>query len=315
MNGRMRAFVIAGVVVSAAACAGPGSDAEAKAAGATAQRTQAASPIDWKAVDAAMGRSGAMQPGGVYKYSMARSDLRVTSDGVQIRPALALGSWLAFKPSAGNDAVAMGDLVLTEQEYNRVIALLQQGGIDQTAVHKHLLDLSPALWWVHVEARGDPVRTAQTVHEALAMTGTPPAGPSGGAPDAIDLDTAQIRQALGHGGSVSGGVYHVTVPRAETIHAMGVEVPPSMGTATSLNFQPTGDGKAAINGDFVMTAGEVRKVIAALQQNGIQVVSVHNHMLDEEPRLFFMHFWANDDAVKLARGLRAALDQTNIAGK
>jgi hypothetical protein len=143
----------------------------------------------------------------------------------------------------------------------------------------------------------------------------PAARQSGGAPEAIDLDTAQIRQALGHGGSVSGGVYHVTVPRAETIHAMGVEVPPSMGTATSLNFQPTGDGKAAINGDFVMTAGEVRKVIAALQQSGIQVVSVHNHMLDEEPRLFFMHFWANDDAVKLARGLRAALDQTNNAGK
>jgi hypothetical protein len=254
-----------------------------------------------------------MQPGGVYKYSMSRSDLRVTSGGVQIKPALALGSWLAFKPSGGNAAVAMGDLVLTEQEYDRVIARLQQGGVGQTAVHKHLLDLSPALWWVHVEAQGDPVKTARTVHEALALTGTPPASPSD-APEAIDLDTAQIRQALGHGGNVSGGVYHVTIPRAETIHAMGVEVPPSMGTATSLNFQPTGGGKAAINGDFVMTAGEVQKVIAALKQNGIQVVSVHNHMLDEEPRLFFMHFWANDDAVTLARGLRAALDQTNTAG-
>jgi hypothetical protein len=266
-------------------------------------------------VDAAMGRSGAMQPGEVYKYSMGRSDLHVTSDGVQIRPALALGSWLAFKPSGGNDAVAMGDLVLTEQEYNRVIARLQQGGVDQTAVHKHLLDLSPDLWWVHVEAMGDPVKTAQTVHDALAMTGTPPASPSGGAAESIDLDTAQIRQALGHGGNVSGGVYHVTVPRAETIHAMGIEVPPSMGTATSLNFQPTGGGKAAINGDFVMTASEVNRVIAALKESGIQVVSVHNHMLDEDPRLFFMHFWANDDAVKLARGLRAALDQTHTAGK
>ena len=298
-----------------AACTGSGKEAEARAAEPAAQQTAAASAIDWKAVDAAMGRAGAMQPGGVYKYSMSRSDLRVTSGGVQIKPALALGSWLAFKPSGGNDAVAMGDLVLTEQEYNRVIARLQQGGIAQTAVHKHLLDLSPALWWVHVEAQGDPVKTAQTVHEALALTGTPPASPSGGAPETLDLDTARIRQTLGHGGNVSGGVYHVTVPRAETIHAMGIEVPPSMGTATSLNFQPTGGGKAAINGDFVMTAGEVNKVIAALKQNGVQVVSVHNHMLDEEPRLFFMHFWANDDAVKLARGLRAALDQTHTAGR
>jgi hypothetical protein len=315
MNGRIQAFAVAGLVLCAAACTGPAKEADAKVSESAVQQPAASSTIDWKAVDAAMGRSGAMQPGGVYKYSMARSDLHVTSGGVQIKPALALGSWLAFKPSGGNEAVAMGDLVLTEQEYNRVIARLQQGGVGQTAVHKHLLDLSPALWWVHVEAQGDPVKTAQTVHDALAMTGTPPASPSGGAPETIDLDTAQIRQALGHGGNASGGVYHVTVPRAETIHAMGVEVPPSMGTATSLNFQPTGGGKAAINGDFVMTAGEVNRVIAALKQAGIQVVSVHNHMLDEEPRLFFMHFWANGDAVKLARGLRTALDLTNTAGK
>jgi hypothetical protein len=315
MSGRIQAFVLAGLLLCAAACTGAEKEADAQTAGAATRQTAAAGPIDWKAVDAAMGRAGAMQPGGVYKFSMGRSDLRVTSDGVQIRPALALGSWLAFKPSGGNEAVAMGDLVLTEREYGPVIARLQQGGVGQTAVHKHLLDLSPALWWVHVEAQGDPVKTARTVHDALALTGTPPASPpGGGAAESIDLDTARIRQALGHGGSVSGGVYHVTVPRAETIHAMGVEIPPSMGTATSLNFQPTGGGKAAINGDFVMTAGEVNRVIAALVQNGIRVVSVHNHMLDEEPRLFFMHFWANDDAVKLARGLRAALDQTRTAG-
>ncbi len=257
-----------------------------------------------------------MQPGGVYKFSMPRADLTVTVAGVRIKPALALGSWLAFKAS-GNRAVARGDLVLTEKEYNRVIARLQQGGVGQTAVHKHLPDESPAIWWTHIHGDGDPVKIAETVKAALALTGTPPQGApassSGGPAKAIELDTAAINLALGHGGKIAGGVYQISVPRAETITAGGIEVPASMGTATALNFQPTGGGKAAINGDFVMTAGEVQPVIAALEANGIQVVAVHNHMLDEEPRLFYMHFWANDDAPKLARGLKAGLDNINSA--
>ncbi len=272
-----------------------------------------AQSIDWKAVDAAMGRTGSMMPGDVYRFNMPRSDLKVISRGVQIRPALSLGSWLAFKPTGrGNETVAMGDLVLTEQEFNRVIARLQQEGGGQTAVHKHLPSHTPGLWWTHVHAHGDPVRIAQAVRAGLALTGTPaqaPATPA--AANRIALDTAGIRAALGHAGRVNGGVYQVSVPRVETIRSMGIEVPPSMGMATVLNFQPTGAGKAAINGDFVMTAGEVDPVIRALRENGIEVVELHHHLTDEEPRLFFMHFWANDDAVKLARGLRAGLDRTN----
>jgi hypothetical protein len=313
MNGRIHVLLVGGIFLQAACTAPAGEQPQANAAETAAQQPAPVSTIDWAAVDAAMGRSGSMQPGDVYKFSMPRSDLSVTSEGVQIEPALALGSWLAFKPSGPDEAVAMGDLVLTEEEYNRVIARLQEGGVGQTAVHKHLLEESPALWWTHVHGRGDPVRIAQTVREALALTGTPAQSPSGDASEAIDLDTAQISRILGHGGNVSGGVYHVSVPRAETIRAMGIEVPASMGTAIALNFQPTGGGRAAINGDFVMTVGEVDNVIRALKQNGIDVVALHNHMLDEEPRLFFMHFWANDDATKLARGLRAALDRTNSA--
>ena len=281
-----------------------------------AQQTgeQSASSINWKAVDAAMGRTGSMQAGGVYRFGMPRGDLNVTSQGVRISTALALGSWLAFKPTGVNEAVAMGDLVLTEAEFNRVISRLQEGGVQQTAIHKHLLNESPAIWWTHVHAHGDPVKIAQTVRSALALTGTPAASPSpsGGAARAVSLDTAQIHRILGHAGKLNGTVYQVSVPRAETIRSHGVEVPPSMGTATAINFQPTGNGRAAISGDFVMTADEVNRVIAALRKNGISVVSLHNHMLDEEPRLFFMHFWANDDVAKLARGLRAALDQTNV---
>jgi Domain of Unknown Function (DUF1259) len=304
---------------AATACSN-GKNREAQAQGSNASEVsgttefpESAAPdsVNWAAVEQALGRKGEMQPGGVYKFAMPRSDLQVTAAGVRIRPALSLGSWLAFKPK-GSGAVAMGDLVLTEKEYNQVIARLQQGGVGQTAVHKHLPEQTPAIWWTHLHAEGDPVKIAQTVKAALALTATPAATPSASA-TAIELDTASINRALGRSGKVSGGVYQVNVPRAEKIQASGIEVPASMGTATVLNFQPTGGGRAAINGDFVMTRDEVQPVIAALKANDIQVVTVHNHMLDEEPRLFFMHFWANDDAVKLARGLRAALDKTSSA--
>jgi hypothetical protein len=309
MMGRMRVMLCAGLLVQVAAC-GPGSTSEASAEAAAQSAT--AQEIDWKAVDAAMGRSGSMQTGEVYRYGMPRSDLSVTSQGVQIKPSLALGSWLAMKQSGPNEVIAMGDLVLTDDELNRVLTRLQQGGIGQTAIHKHLLEMSPSIWWTHVHAHGNPVEIARTVREALALTGTPAqAAGGGGAQQELGIDTAQISRILGHSGRNNSGVYSVSVPRVETVRAMGIEVPPSMGLSTAINFQPTGGGKAAINGDFVMTAGEVDRVISALREHGIQVVALHNHLTDEEPRLFFMHFWANDDAVKLARGLRAALDQTN----
>lgn len=310
MIGRIPVVLCVGVMVLVAACA-PGSTPEASA-DASAAGAATVQEIDWEAVDAAMGRSGSMQPGEVYRYGIPRSDLSVTSQGVQIRPSFALGSWLAFKQSGENEAVAMGDLVLTEEELNRVIARLQEGGVGQTAVHKHLLEMSPTIWWTHIHAHGNPVQVAQTVREALALTGTPAASPQGGGPATeLALDTAQISRILGHGGRNNSGVYSVSVPRAETVRAMGIEVPPSMGVSTALNFQPTGGGAAAINGDFVMIADEVDGVISALREHDIQVVELHNHLTDEEPRLFFMHFWANNDAVELARGLRAALDQTN----
>jgi hypothetical protein len=206
MQTKLRLALCVGFLAHAACAPAHLSRADAQsqpAQGATQQ-------IDWRAVDAAMGRSGSMQDGGVYRFGMPRSDLSVTSQGVSIRPSLALGSWLAFKQAGPNEAVAMGDLVLTEGELNRVLSRLQQEGVGQTAIHKHLLEESPALWWTHVHAHGDPVRIARTVRAALELTGTPPESPGGGgAPPALDLDTARIRQVLGHGGRNNGGVYHV----------------------------------------------------------------------------------------------------------
>jgi hypothetical protein len=269
---------------------------------------------DWKSVETAMGRAGVAQPGEVYRFNFPRSDLRVTAAGVRLKPAFALGGWVAFKrvPGAihGDVAMAMGDLVLTEGELTPVITRLQQGGVQQTAIHHHVIRESPRVLYVHIHAMDDPVKIAETVRAALALTKTPPASPP--APmAAIDLDTAAVARALGYSGRVNGGVYQVSVPRAESIRDGDFEIPPSMGLATAINFQPTGKGRAAIVGDFVMIASEVNPVIQALRQNGIEATSLHSHLLTEEPRLFFMHFWANDDAVKLAGGLRAALEKTN----
>ncbi|HLG87071.1 MAG TPA: DUF1259 domain-containing protein [Alphaproteobacteria bacterium] len=274
-----------------------------------------AAEIDWQKVDAALGKAGSAQPGGVHKYGLPRSDLHVTLDGVDIKPALALGGWLAFAPM-GDKAMVMGDLVLTADEVNPVLSKLEAGGISVTAIHNHLLRASPMTFYMHVGGEGDPEKLAAALREALSASKTPFAPPGSPAPAAaqpIDLNTATLDRILGAKGRPNSGVYQFSIPRADTIKEGGMTVPPAMGTAIGINFQPTGEGKAAITGDFVLVAAEVNPVMRALRSNGIEVTAVHNHMLDDQPRLFFLHFWANDDAGKLAKGLKAALDKVNVA--
>jgi Domain of Unknown Function (DUF1259) len=269
---------------------------------------------DWKAVEDAMGRPGQMQPGDVIKFGMPRKDLHVVLDGIELKPGLALGSWAAFKRDPGGGMV-MGDLVLTEDEVQPVMAKLQAGGIHESAVHNHLIGELPHVMYMHIASHGDVVQMAKAIHDAVALTKTPGPDAASATQAAVDLgfDQKQVEQILGHNGKVNGGVLQIGVPRSEPITDAGMVVPPSMGVATALNFQPTGAGKAAISGDFVLLGSEVNAVMKALRQNGIAVTALHSHMLMEEPRLFFMHFWANDDAVRLAKGLRAALDNTNSA--
>ena len=292
-----------------------------------------AAEADWTKVADALGRSGTEMPGGVYRVGLPRTDLHVKLDGVDIKPTLALGSWLAFQ-SKGDATMVMGDLVLTEDEVGPVMKKLTENNIEITALHNHLLRAQPATLYMHVLGHGDPAKLAAALHDGLALSKTPlgtatasagsqaPAAvttssqaPAAGSeqPARLDLDTAMIDKVLGAKGKAAGGVYQVGIPRAETIKDGGMEVPIAMGSGEAINFQPTGGGKAAITGDFVLTAKEVNPVLHALRENGIEVTAVHNHMLDDEPRLFFMHFWANDDAAKLAKGLRAALDKVNVA--
>ena len=270
-----------------------------------------AQEIDWQKIDDALGRKAAVS-GDVHRYGFPRSDLVVALDGVAIKPALALGGWIAFKPIHGQ-AMVMGDLVLLETEINPVMLKLMEGGLEITAVHNHLLRANPATFYMHVGGHGDPAKLAAAIHDALGASKTPLAAPAPAAPPpAIDLDTAQLDQIIGVKGQANGGVYQFGVPRRDPVSEGGTQLMPGgpLGVATAINFQPTGGGKAAITGDFVLIGDEVNPVIKALRENGIEVTALHSHMLDEQPRLYFMHFWANDDAVKLAKGVRAALDKT-----
>lgn len=279
---------------------------------------QQVSTTDWKPVEQALGKAGSIQPGDVYKVSLPRSDLKVTAAGVELKPALALGSWVAFK-RMGDMTVVMGDLVLTENEVTPVLSKLQQGGVETTALHNHVLNESPRVMYMHIHAMGDAAIIAKAIHDALVLTKTPFAASASTAPAEIVIDTQQIDQIMGQNGKVNGGVYQFSIARADEITDMmgdhKMAIPPAMGLAQAINFQPTGAGKAAITGDFVLLASEVPPAMKALRENGIEVTAVHSHMLTENPRLFFMHFWANDEALKLARGLRAALDKVNVVRK
>lgn len=267
---------------------------------------------DWNAVAKALGKSGTEMPGGIYRIGLPRSDLKVQLGDIELKPTFALGSWVAFAPM-GDQAMVMGDLVLTEDEVEPVMKSLLDGGIEVTALHNHLFNARPATFYMHIGGMGNPVNLANAVHTALGMSKTPfAAAPPPATPPAIDLDTASIDTALGAKGMIAGGVYQVGVPRAEPAKAMGMAVSGPLGGAESINFQPLGGGKAAITGDFILSAKEVNPVLKALRKNNIDVTAIHNHMLDDQPRMFFVHFWAHDDLTKLLGGLKAALAEVAV---
>jgi hypothetical protein len=278
----------------------------------TAIGADAQPETEWATVEQALGHRGTVQPGDVFRVAMPRSDLKVTVQGVAVRPGFALGSYAAFR-KVGKDAMVMGDLVLLDEEVPKVMSGLLERGLGITALHNHLNEMSPHVMYMHYSGQGDPAQLAKALREALSMSGTPFGAQPASGTEGPAIDQKQVEAVLGRSGRVTSGVLQVSVGRAERVTENGVELLPAMGVATALNFQPTGEGKAAITGDFVLIAPEVSKVARALREHGIQVTAVHNHALADTPRLVYMHFWAHDDAVRLARGLRAALDLTNSA--
>jgi hypothetical protein len=312
------------LVAGAGLLTGCGTQTRSDAAGTSAAAAQAAAthhhleePLqtteaDWKPVVDTLGRTGTLMNGTVYRVPLPRKDLTVTTQGVTVKPGLSLGGYAAFA-TYKHETMLMGDLVVTEDELPKVTDALQAAGIEQTALHKHLLQQSPAIWWTHIHAMGDPVKLAQGVKAALAATAIPPASPPPATQPPIALDTAGIDKALGRKGTADGGIYKFSIARNQTINDGTHVLPPAFGITTGINFQPLGDNKAAINGDFVMTAPEVQKVIQALRKGNIDIVELHNHSFDEQPRLFYLHFWATADGVTLAKALRPALNATALA--
>ena len=276
---------------------------------ALATPTFAAEP-DWTKVAQALGKSGGVQAGGVYRVGFPRTDLKVSLDGVALRTGFAFGGWVAFQPM-DTQAMVMGDLVLTQDEVAPVMRKLEEGGIEISALHNHLLRAEPMTLYMHIQGHGDPVKLAGAIHDGLALSKTPFAPPPGTATPG-NIDMIGIDRIMGYFGQDSGGIYQFGIPRAQPITDQGMALPGPMGAAIAINFQPTGFDTAAITGDFVLIASEVNPVIRAFQANGIEVTALHSHMIDEQPRVFFMHFWANDDARKLATGLRAALDKVDV---
>lgn len=263
-----------------------------------------APPTEWSAVEKIIGQKGSLQPGEVFKMGLPRHDLVVKRGTVTVHPVLGLGSWIAFK-STGSRAFVHGDLCLREEEVNPVMSRLQQGGIETTALHNHLSGEQPRVMFLHFWGQGQPTALAQTLRAALDLTGTPRGAAQ---PAAGTLDQAALEKILGQAGKLNAGVLQFSIPRPFPIRMHGMELPPAMGMATAINFQPIPQGATAVTGDFVLREDELAGVLRALRAHGIDVTAVHNHMVNDDPRMVFVHFWGEGPAAELARGLRAALD-------
>ncbi|MFF0627119.1 DUF1259 domain-containing protein [Streptomyces sp. NPDC004296] len=267
---------------------------------------------DWKEVAKVLGGPGDMKHKVMYHSGFPRRDLRVFSHHVHVKPSLALGSHISFVRYTDHSNLLMGDVVVTEHELQGFVDTLQEHRIGVTALHKHLLSQTPDVWWLHVHGHGqDPVALARGIHAAFEGTGAPhPRASDQAKPD--DLDTDGIDHALGAKGSGDDGIYKCIFVRREKISDGDRLLPPGLGSTSAFNFQPLGNGRAALSADCCMVADEVQRVLRLLRKAGVKLVELHNHGLRDKPRLFFVHVWAVGDAVHLARALRTVLDATNV---
>ncbi|MGH9547727.1 MAG: DUF1259 domain-containing protein, partial [Terriglobales bacterium] len=268
--------------------------------------------LDTAKLEEALGRPG-QKAGEVYRFGLPRTDLHVVVDGVAIKPGLALGSWAAF--SGTNDSASvMGDLVLLQTEVNPVMEKLRASGFEIMAVHNHLLGETPRVVYMHYMGHGPAVELATSLRSALSVSKTPLGKPAAAAPEPQSPPAwaKAVEDTLSRKGTLKGGVLSVGVPRAEAITMDGMTIAPAQGVAESINFQEAEAGRVATTGDFVLTAGEVNPVISALEEHRISVTALHSHMLTEQPRLFFMHFWAIGTPGSVAQGIKAALSHISL---
>jgi len=267
--------------------------------------------VSTAAIDQALGRSG-QKTGDVYRVGFPRSDLHVSVKGLAIKPGLALGSWVAFLGTDDN-AMVMGDLVLLEEELNPVMAKLRSSGFDITAVHNHLMEETPKVLYLHYMGHGAAAQLAISLRAALSVSKTPLEKPAAAAEEpAPPAWVKTTDDAVGRKGTFRGGVLSYGVPRSGTITMAGMTIAPGAGVGEAINFQAADSGNVATTGDFVLTADEVNPVISELQGHHIFVTALHSHMLTEEPRLFFMHFWCVGSPESVGAGIKAALSHVAV---
>jgi hypothetical protein len=265
---------------------------------------------DWSTVAQAVGMNGTMLPGGIFTISLPRDDIRVSIGDVELASEMGVDSWMSFM-DMGNESAMMADLVLTPSELRVVQKEVLGEGLKITAIHTTLAGEKPQVFDLHVEGTGDPAMMARAILNATRSAGiTYTSSPHEPRPQPW-VGMEETSRILGVEGKADGGIVHYVIPRAGKVTAEGMEMPPYWDVSTQLKFQPLAGNSTAVTGEFVLTADEVEPAIRALNDNDITVTALHSHMLTEEPRLFYVHFWAVGDHVKLARGLREAIDRTN----
>lgn len=273
---------------------------------------------DWHSgVDKVFGSRGEMK-GRVVKFTFPRSDLDVRMAGMAIEPAFGLTSWVAFQPTGTGEAIMMGDLVATTGEVKAITDKALKEGISISAIHRHIIGETPQVSYIHIGGTGDPTTLARKVKSVLEATGTPLTPAISEAPavrgeqGAASTDWSKVENILGRSGEVKAGGDVITFmfPRRERVKDMGVELQPAMGIGSAIYFQAAGD-KTLASGDFALIGSEVEPVMKTLADNGFTVSALHTHMINESPKLYYMHFFGEGDRLKLAKGLRTALEQTS----
>ena len=271
------------------------------------------SPIDTATIERVMGMKGKSN-NGEYKITVPQNDLNIDVDGFKIIPAMGLGTWISFTPSK-QGAMIMGDIIITETDLKPVQQEVIKQGLTITAIHNHFVRNHPNVMYMHIDGNGNTEMMAQKAKAILDKVkevrgGDPSKGTASNETVQNTLDTKKLDEILGYKAEMTKGVYKYTIGRPDVkLMEHGVPVSTFLGFNTWAAFQGTPD-KAAVAGDFTMLEGEVAPVIKALVENGIEVVAVHNHMVNEQPKVFFLHYWGIGNAEQLAKALRAALDQT-----
>jgi hypothetical protein len=250
-----------------------------------------------------------------HRVTFPRNDLKPTIEGRAYGPFMGFTSWAAFTSAGANEVMVMGDFVLTEDEVNPVMSVALEGGLEVTALHNHFFFVEPRVMFMHIGGHGGVDKLAPVVQQMAARiteiraNAAPAAKFSGSSVPETNAISGPPLEAIFGGvkGEANNGMFKVTIGRKATMH--GATVSKQMGVNTWAAFAGS-DNAASVDGDFVVTAAELQPVLRSLRKSGINIVAIHSHMTEEQPRYIFLHYWGKGAAAELAKSVRAALDLT-----